>query len=363
MIGTWTLGRYFARQYLTWFLAFLGGLTGTIFMFEIAELMRRAEDRTDASFGIVLRMGLYKLPDTVEQIMPFVVLFAGVFTFWRLTRSHELVVARGAGISAWQFLAPSLMVTLMFSFLNVTLINPLAATLGGKYKQLEMHYLTRVPSIELTGAGLWLRQKDDNRRYLLHADHVDTNPLTLTPLIAFVYDSNDHYLGRIDAPVATLRDGYWEINDAWVNWDQKPAIKQPAFRLPTGLTLGKIQESMAPPNTISFWELPAFIRALKAIGLPPARHQLQFQELLAQPAMYCSMVFFAAIFSLRMNRRGGIMQIIMGGLVLGISVFVLNNVVVALGANQVLPVIPAAWAIPLVALALSNTALLYLEDG
>ena len=75
------------------------------------------------------------------------------------------------------------------------------------------------------------------------------------------------------------------------------------------------------------------------------------------------MVFFAAIFSLRMNRHGNILPMIVSGLVLGLAVFVLNNVVTALGANQVLPVIPAAWAIPLVALSLSNTALLYLEDG
>lgn len=363
MTGTWTLSRYFARQYLLWFVVFLGALTGTIFLFEIAELMRRAADRPDAGFGLVLQMGLYKLPDTVEHILPFVVLFAGVFTFWRLTRSQELVIARGAGISAWQFLAPPLIVTLFFSLINVTLINPVGAALSGRYKQLEMHYLQRVPTLELTGAGLWLRQRDSDRRYLLHADHVGTEPLTLTPLIAFIYDDKDHYLGRIDAPVAVLSNGYWEIQNAWINWDQQPPQHMDSYRLPTALTLGKIQESMAPPNTISFWELPGFVRALKAIGLPPARHELAFQELLSQPALLCSMVFFAAVFSLRMNRRGGIMPVIFGGVVLGVSVFVLNNIVTALGANQVLPVLPAAWAIPLVALALSNAALLYLEDG
>ena len=363
MIGSWTLGRYFARHYILWLLVFLGALAGIIFLFEVAELMRRAADRPDTSFGTILRMGLYKLPDTVERILPFVVLFAGVFTFWKLTRSHELVIARSAGISAWQFLSPALVVTVLFSFINVTLINPLGADFSGRYKLLETHYLQRVPTIELTGAGLWLRQRDADHRYLLHADHVGMSPLTLTPLIAFIYDDKDHYLGRIDAPIAVLHNGYWEIQNAWINWDQQPAQHTNSYRLPTQLTLGKIQESMAAPNTISFWELPAFIKALKAIGLPPARHELQFQELLAEPILLCSMVFFAAIFSLRMNRHGNILPMIVSGLVLGLAVFVLNNVVTALGANQVLPVIPAAWAIPLVALSLSNTALLYLEDG
>ena len=363
MTGAWTLNRYFARQYLLWFMVFLGTLSGTIFLFEVAELMRRAADRPDAGFGLILQMGIYKLPDTVEHILPFVVLFAGVFTFWRLTRSQELVVTRGAGISAWQFLAPALFVTLIFSFINVTLINPIDAALSGRYKQLEMHYLQRVPTIELTGAGLWLRQHDNDRNYLLHADHVSTDPLTLVPLIAFIYDDKSHYLGRIDAPVAVLKDGNWEIQNAWINLDQQPPQHMDKYLLPTALTINKIQESMSPPNTISFWELPNFIRALKTIGLPPARHELEFQGLLAQPVLLCSMVFFAAIFSLRMNRRGNIATLVIGGVTLGVVVFVLNNIVVALGANQILPVLPAAWAIPLVSLSLSNAALLYLEDG
>ena len=71
----------------------------------------------------------------------------------------------------------------------------------------------------------------------------------------------------------------------------------------------------------------------------------------------------AAAFSLRMSRRGGIMIIIIAGVVAGSTVFVLGNVATALGTNQRLPVILAAWAIPIAALALGNAALLYLEDG
>ena len=359
----WTLNRYLGRQYLLWFMVFLSGLAGIIFLFEIAELLRRAADRPDTSFILILKMGVYKLPETVEKVLPFVVLFAGMFTFWRLTRSQELIIARSAGVSAWQFLLPALIVTLLFSFFNVTLINPIGAAFNSRYKQLEMRYLERVPTLELTGAGLWLRQRDAAKRYLLHADHVEMEPLTLTPLIAFIYDNNDKYLGRIDAPKAVLSDGYWEISNAWFNWDQKPPQHVDAYQLATTLTLGRIQESMSPPNTISFWELPNFIRALKAIGLPPLLHQLEFQELLSQPVLLCSMVFFAATFSLRMSRRASVLGIVTSGVLLGGMVFTLNNVVTALGANQTLPVTLSAWAIPVVALALSNAALLHMEDG
>jgi lipopolysaccharide export system permease protein len=308
-------------------------------------------------------MGVYKLPETIEHILAFVVLFSGLFTFWRLTRSQELIVARSIGVSAWQFVRPALLITLGFAILNIAIINPIGAGMNAKYKDLEMRYLERVPTLELTGAGLWLRQHDDAKHYLLHADHVEMEPLTLSPVIVFIYDGSGNYLGRVDAPQAVLQDGIWDLRDAWINMDKSPAQHADNWQLPTTLTLGKIQESMAAPNTISFWELPRFIRALKTIGLPQTRHELAFQSILSQPLSLCSMVFFAAAFALRMNRRGGVTAMILAGVLLGSFVYTLNNVVGALGANQTLPVALAAWAIPVVALALSNAALLHMEEG
>lgn len=363
MIKDWTLPRYLGKQYLIWFLAFLVGLAGIIYLFEVAELLRRSANLTDTSLGVVLRMGAYKLPDTIEKILPFVVLFSGLFNFWRLTRSQELIVARAAGISAWQFLAPPLLITILFSGVYVMLMNPLGATMNARYKEMEARYLRHSPSLELTGAGLWLRQEEGERRYLLHADKVTMEPLTLTPVIVFVYDKDNEYQGRIDAPHAVLNGQNWDIDNAWINWDGEQQVHQDFYRLHTTLTLEKIQESMAAPNTISFWSLPRFIRALHSIGLPAVRHEMQLQMLLAQPVMLCAMVFFAAAFSLRLNRRGGILNAMMAGMVTGSLIFSLNNVVTALGMNQTLPAVLAAWAIPLAALGAGQATLLYLEDG
>ncbi len=363
MTERWVLQRYFGKQYLLWFFVFLIALSGIVFLFEIAELMRRAAGHEDVGFIVILKMGVYKLPETIERILAFVVLFSGLFTFWRLTRSQELIVARSVGISAWQFVRPAFLITLVFAILNIVLLNPINASLNARYKALEGRYLERVPTLELTGAGLWLRQRDEAKRYLIHADHVEMSPLTLSPVIVFIFDKDGKYLGRIDAPQAVLKNGAWDIRNAWKNMDQNTAERVSSWSLPTTLTLGKIQESMAPPNTISVWELPRFIRALKTIGLPQTRHQLAFQNILSQPLSLCSMVFFAAAFALRMNRRGGVTAMIVAGVVLGSFVYTLNNVVNALGVNQTLPVVLAAWSIPVVALALSNAALLHMEEG
>jgi len=77
MTERWVLQRYLGRQYLLWFLVFLGALSGIVFLFEVAELMRRASGRGEIGFSVILEMGVFKLPETIERILAFVVLFSG----------------------------------------------------------------------------------------------------------------------------------------------------------------------------------------------------------------------------------------------------------------------------------------------
>ncbi len=369
MTSGFTLERYIARQFLMWFGSFLFALAGIILLFEIAELLRRSADVPSATLGIVLKMAFFKLPETVEKVLPFVTLFSAMFTLWRMTRSQELIIVRASGVSVWQFMAPILLTTVLLGCFNVLVLNPIGARMVARYWELEATYLYRPATLELTGAGLWLRQtaKDSseskNYEFLLHADAVTLNPVTLEPIMVIVYDPQKRYMGRIDGGKAILRDGVWIIADAWYSPDRKPTERLVEYRIPTDLTLQKIQESMAAPNTVSFWSLPHFISSLRAIGLPTTRHQMQFHGLLAEPWFLAAMALFAAACSLRLTRRGGTLGLAIMGVASGSGAFALNNVLLALGTTQTLPVILAAWAAPVICLAAGMAALLYLEDG
>lgn len=359
----WTLSWYIIRQFLLWFGVFLGGLAGIILLFEIAELLRRSADLPQATLDVILQMAFYKLPETIDKVLPFVTLFAAMFTLWRLTRSQELIVARASGVSVWQFMEPIFFATLALGVINITVVNPVGAAMIGRYWELESTYLFRPVTLELTGAGLWLRQKAKDYEFLLHADTATLEPMTLKPLMAFVYDPQKQYIGRIDGAQAVLEQNAWVIKDAWYSPNRQPSQRLPEYRIPTDLTLQKIQESMAAPNTVSFWNLPSFIHSLQEVGLPAVRHQIQWLGLLASPLFLAAMITFAAASSLRLTRRGGTLGLAVMGVAFGSAAFALNNVLLALGGTQTLPVFLAAWAAPLICLSAGVAGLLYLEDG
>ena len=359
-----TLSRYIGRQFVVWFLALMVIVLAIILVLDMVELLRRAGSKPDITLGLILEMSLLKLPQTGQQVFPFVILFAGMFTFWRLTRSNELIVARAVGVSVWQFLTPVLIAAALIGVAKVALINPVGAIFIAKYDQLEERYLKlRASPLDVTRAGLWLRQESDDGYVFIHAESVRPEKLELADVSVFSFDRAGEFQSRADAKLAKLGAGRWELPAAIIHRRERPGQTVEMHYVPTTINMATIEESFAPPDTISFWALPRFIATLEATGFAAVRHRIHYQTLLAQPFMLCAMVLFAAAFSLRMTRRGGALQMVSGGVATGFVVFLATDIVRTLGLSEVIPVPLAAWSPAGAALLVAVAVLLHQEDG
>jgi lipopolysaccharide export system permease protein len=358
-----TLSGYIARQYLVWFICFLSALTGIILLVSTVDLLDRVSNR-DVALGVVVELALLKLPFLSQEVMPFTVLFASMTTFWRLTRSNELVVARAAGISVWQFLLPALTMGLLIAVFTVAVLNPLGSILLNRFEQVETKYIRHQTSLlALSSSGLWLRQADDGGQSVIHAEKVSPNSMILHRVIIFRYAEEDRFINRIDADKATLLPGAWRLAGAQSSAPGSPTRQFEEMTLPTDLTAEKIKESFAAPETISFWSLPHFIELMEAAGFSALRHKLQLHRLLAVPVLFSAMILLAATFSLRPQRRGRVGLVILAGVMTGFLLYFLSNFVFALGLSAKIPVILAAWAPAGISMLLGIAMLLHLEDG
>ena len=126
MIG-WTLGRYIFFRYLAAVAVFLCGLASLIFIVDFTQLNERAGALPQFNLAIGLQVSAMRVPMVLIQVIPFVALFASIAMLIQLNRKYELVVARAAGLSAWQFLLPACIGALFFGCATVVVLNPLAA--------------------------------------------------------------------------------------------------------------------------------------------------------------------------------------------------------------------------------------------
>ncbi len=357
------LSQYLFWQFFKGMAVALFGIAVLVLLFDTVELMRRAAGKDFIPFSTILGMGLLKLPQMLERVMPFIALFGSMFVFWRLSKSQELVVLRGGGISVWQFLKPALALAFVFGIVQTALINPFSASLYNKFEQLEArHFEKGARHTLVTGDGIWLREFDTDRSLILNANIIEPD-LTLRDISIFVFDGDYKFQRRIDAAMAKLMPGHWSISNAYATLPDGRRENLGAIELPSRLTLEKIQDGFASPETLSVWQLPGFISTLEKAGFSALRHKAYWHGLLTKPFLFAAMIIIAACFSISPARNRNALWLVAGGLFAGFAYYVFTDITQALGQSGRIPVTLAMWAPFFVATFLSAATLLHLEDG
>ncbi len=372
---TYTLSKYLARAYFVNTMILLSALLGLIFIFDTAEMLRRAGHLGGLPMTLLLKMSLLKLPEVGQLLVPFAILFSAMFTFWKLNRSSELIVLRSSGFSVWQFLLPVLLVASLMGVFQVTVINPMGAVLLGKFDQMERKYLDRQDNqIAIFQEGLWLRQStdglvldgsDDTERgyVILNARKVQAPDWVLKDVTLFYFGANDIFKMRLDASSARLVKGAWVFENPSTHKQGGMKIEHAKLTLPTTLTRQEIEESFSSAQSIAFWSLPAHIQTLEQTGFDASRLRVYYYSLLSQPLFFIAMVLLAATVSIRPPRIGGTFMLFVMGIGIGFVVFFMSSYLQALGASQQIPPALAAWAPAGVCFLLGLTVILNMEDG
>ena len=368
-----TLSQYLARHFLIAVSVTFGGVLVIAALIDLVELFRRTAQKVNVPFRIVLEMAILKTPFMAEQLLPYGILIGAMIALIRLTRSQELIVARAAGVSVWQFLLPLLASGVMIGLLWIGVLNPVAASMNARYDALEIRWIEGKASMfSISESDLWLRQVDAGdaeinhriiKEYILRASRLTQADMTLHDVTIFTFDDQHTFIGRVDTPRAKLFKGYWQFAEPVISVPGLVPESRADFTLKTDLSIAHIQDSFADPSTISFWQLSGFIHTLENAGFSALRHRVYWHSVLATPFTLAAMVLIAAVFSLRLHRRGRIGLMIVGGIVTGFFINFMTSLFHAFGISGGLPVLLAAWAPPALALIIATALLLHLEDG
>jgi lipopolysaccharide export system permease protein len=359
-----TLSRYFGMRFITSVVGSFVGVVALAAMIDYVELMRRGADWPNATPWILAKISMYRVPQLTERIMPFSVLVGAMSCYLSLSRRLELVVARAAGVSAWQFVAPAMIGAFVFGIVATTVYNPVSAVLHERSKRLEADMLgENMSALQENVSGFWVRQKSADGAAIINASSSREQGAALGGVTVYTFDGNGHFETRIEAKSASLQQGYWQLDDARVYSSGKAPDIEDSYRLGTNLTLEQVRESFATPETVPFWQLPTYIEMADRAGLGAAGYRLQYQLLLARPFLLAAMVMLAASVSLRFFRFGGVQKMVLSGITAGFLLFVLSKITEDMSKSELMSPLAAAWIPAIVGGLTGFVALLYQEDG
>jgi lipopolysaccharide export system permease protein len=362
MIG-WTLGRYIFFRYLISVSYFLAGIAALVFIIDFTQLSGRASGLPQYTLLIGLWISAMRMPMVLIQLVPFVALFAGMAMLIQLNRKYELVVARSAGLSAWQFLLPACLAAFLFGCLAVGVLNPLAAFGFNKAEEIEVAWKTTKSKTVSAIKDPWLRQTTNEGDTIIGAKNILNNGQVLINPVFLRFGSNGGIGSRVDAEMATLGTKKWLLSNVRISREGTEPESLATYEIATNFTAELIQERLQRPETIPFFQLPQKISVARALGVPANAFAMQFHSSLALPALVTAMTLIAATVSLKFVRFGQSATMVMGGIIAGFMLYVVSVLVKAFGSAGLVPPFVAAWFPVVVAFSFGVSFLLHKEDG
>lgn len=361
------LARYFLRRLLGAAAMVSGVFLGMILLLDMVEQLRRLSD-IDAGFGAALRLSILNTPEAFYEIAPLVMMLAALWLGLSWSRSSEFVVIRAAGRSVPRLLVVPGLVLLLAAAGFVALMNPLVASSVREYQS----SLTSLRGgsgavVALAGDEIWLRQADRLGQTVIHAPRAEETGTVLFDASFFVFHSERGLSMRLQADRADLRPGSWHLSGVkrWRMSDLNPeaqAASLSSLAIATDLTPEKIRDSFAQARTIPLFQLPGFIATLERAGFSALEHRMRLHMELALPVLLTGMMLLALALSIHHARAGGVGIRAMITILSGFTLFFLRNFAQVLGETGQIPVVLAAWGLPVATMLLAMGVMLNQEE-
>lgn len=286
---------------------------------------------------------LLEAPGNFYEIFPIAVLIGTIFSMSRLAQSSEFTILRTGGLGPGRALSLLALLGVAFAAITFVVGDYVAPPLERESVLLKAEHKG---GLRFGGAGAWLRDSIETPEGMRHASvNVErTAPDgTLENVRIFEFDDQGRLVRRISAVTGRVdANATWHLRDAEVtHWPRDVGVGSGGGRvlqerraeLPwqSSLAPSVVAAALLPVSTMSTVELYRYASHLTEHEQAAQRHAIQFWKKALYPLACLVMMALALPFAYLHARAGGVSIKVFGGILLGISFVLMNNVAGHLG--------------------------------
>lgn len=294
----------------------------------------------------MLYVGL-QIPNHIYELLPISVLIGTIFVMARLAQSSEFTILRTSGLGPWKALRLLLSLGAVFVVASFAVGDYLAPVADRGAQLLKAKYQGRI-TIGQTGA--WLKEKQVYSNSVVNVRALAANN-EMQGIRIFEFDNKGLVVSMTEAESAQFAD-----DDAWLlkktlrtDFQIRPSTdglnkaaesanvsisREAEMRWPTDISAEMVSVALLKPDRMATYDLFNYVQHLKANGQTAQRYEIEFWKKVFYPLSCLVMVFLALPFAYLHFRSGSVTSYVFGGVMIGISFFLLNNVFGYIGNLQ-----------------------------
>lgn len=317
------------------------GFLSLFFFFDFVEEVQSVERHAATGYRLIhaLRYVTLMVPSHLYELMPIAVLIGTIFVMARLAQSSEYTILRTSGLDPWRAL--KMLLTLGLGFVAFTFVvgDYVSPPADRTAQLLKARYTGRI-TIGQTGA--WLKERQAYTQFAVNVNELTADG-NLRGVRIFEFDNRGLLISMTVAESATMKD-----EDAWqlqhVQRTDFPTKGTPgehiergqldSLRWPNKISAEMVSTALLKPERMGTVDLFQYIQHLQSNAQTAQRYEIEFWKKVFYPLSCLVMVVLALPFAYLHFRSGGIATYVFGGVMAGISFFLLNNVFGYIGNLQ-----------------------------
>ena len=327
-----TIRRFIYREIVSAVLFVTLGFLALFFFFDLVDELRWVGSSGGAyKISHALLFVALAIPSHLYELLPITVLIGTIYVMARLAQSSEFTILRTSGLGPGQALG--MLLTLGAAFVLVTFaVGDYVAPWSDRAAQLvKARYLGKLT----TGAtGAWLKERQGEHAYAVNVRAIGPDG-TMQNVRIFEFDSAGRLTEQTQAQSAHFGPGNaWTLEQvqrsSFHNRGADEAyvqhLQEPTLLWPTEITTDMVSAAVLRPERMATIDLFQYIRHLEANGQAAQRYEIEFWRKVFYPLSCLVMVVLALPFAYLHFRSGSVTGYVFGGVMAGISFFLLNNV-------------------------------------
>ena len=320
--------------------------------------------------GHAVLAALFELPGHLYELAPIAVLIGTIYSLARMAQSSEYTILRTAGLGPGRALGLLAVLGLIFGLFTFVVGDFVAPASKQQGVLLKARFSG---GLVIGGAGAWLKERrstpQGERSYSVNVAGTGAGG-TLLGVRIFEFDADGRLVSRTESPEGRVgEDGTWTLSNAQLaQWPPArsagtPSVvvsRQDSLIWPSSLQARVVAAAVLPVGTMTTMELWRYSAHLSEHEQAAQGHEIRFWRKALYPLACLVMVALALPFAYMHARAGSVSLKVFGGIMLGISFVLLNNLAGHIGLLRGWTPWLAAAAPGLVYLLLSMAAFAWL---
>jgi len=356
MLNFKSINKYIINEYIKSLLTVAMVMLAIVILINLLDEFNFFKAKKDLKFLTFLLLVALKIPNSLINLSPFIVLFSGIVFFLKIYNFNEVISLRIMGYSNIQIILIPALTSFVIGYFLIFFFIPFSSSFLKYYEEIKSEYNETKNLIFINQTGIWILDKNDKEKNIIRIEKIDKNFSKIEKITIYSYNYNNDFIKRIDAQEGWINQKKWELEKINIITSSNKKNNEnylKNFTYETNIDLNEIKNIYKNSETTSLFDLKKEILLLEDKGYSSIDLRIRYQKLISFPIYLLTMSILSGLMIINLGKTSSYLRYGLYGVIISIIIYFLNDLSITIAKSGIISVDFSVW-IPIFLIILIN---------